>query len=56
MALAFSEIKTKQLKMESMNLMRKNNVALLQKNSNCPPPQSRDRKTQRQKQEKRDSV
>lgn len=46
MVLAFSKIKTKQLKMESMNLMRKNNVVLLQKNSNHPPPQSRDRETQ----------
>lgn len=36
MGLAFSKIKTKQLKMESMNLMRKNNVVLLQKNSKSP--------------------
>lgn len=56
MVLAFSKIKTKQLKMESMNLMRKNNVILLLKNSNHPPPQSKDRETQRQKQEKRDSL
>lgn len=43
MVLAFSKIKTKQLKMDSMNLMKKNNVILLQKNSNHPPPQTRDR-------------
>lgn len=36
MVLAFSKIKTKQLKMESVNLMRKNNVALLQKKLKSP--------------------
>lgn len=46
MVLAFSKIKTKQLKMDSMNLMKKNNVILLQ-NSNHPPPQTRDRRKHR---------